>query len=304
MTALADPGRIGEYEIHPLASIFAEPTDLDLEVLTASVRATGQLRRILRHRGCVIDGCAVLRACLGAGLPPRFEDLPDDADPLEVVLAANLDRRHLTRSQRAVAAARVATLPPGRPETGQRCTYTVAAAAERFGVSPRLVKSARMVLRRRVAPLTEAVERGAVSVSRAARLTPLDDAGLVRLMEQIRGADGAKMRDLLIRLALEEAGIEAARPAEAPSRRMKVSLEVLAAHVRCAEEPAVALGGVLEDLAKQAGLRLQAPAGGLLAVGAEEEQEQEPGAGRAAQGLSLVPLDGADDVDEPRGRVS
>lgn len=275
MTAAdSEAGRIGEHLVHHLAAIFGERSAGDQEAIDRSVAASGQAVPILRHDGRVLDGRSLLRACISAGVEPRFEDLPEDADPLEVLLAANLDRRHLTRSQRAMAAARVATLGPGRPEKGQRCTFTTEEAAKRFHISARLVKSARAVLARQSPALTGIVERGFVSVSRAAALTALEAEPLELVVNAVSAAPTAGDRAELIRDALEGAGLESARPGEAPNQRMKQSVEVLAAHVREAAEPTGALEAVFEDLARQAGLRLTPRLEALETSGGEEEIEQ------------------------------
>ena len=262
--------QIGGHALHPLVSTFVELSLGEQEALNCSLDAAGQLVPILRHGGLVLDGRARLRWCAEGGVEPRFEDLSSDAEPLEALLAANLQRRHLTRSQRAIAAARIATLAPGRPEKGQRCTFTIEEAAKRFGISDRLVKGAKAVLRRQVPGLVDVVERGLVSVTRAEVLTALEEEQLDSVIERVSRAVNAGDRATVIRSALETAGLEAA-PGMAPNRRMKNSLEVLAAHVRGAEEPAGAFEAVLADLARQAGLLLREPFQSLVDPGSEDE---------------------------------
>jgi hypothetical protein len=254
-----EPPRIGEHAVHPLAAIFPELPSSDQEALDRSIATVGQLVPIIRCAGAVLSGRARLRSCIKAGVEPRFSELAEDADAVEAVLAGNLERRQLTRSQRAVSAARVATLRRGRPVKGQNCPFTVDLAAKRFGVSPRLVKSAGAVLRRKAPALVDVVQRGLVSVSRAASLTAVEDETLQSVLKKIRAAGTAGKRAEVIREALEAAGLRPAAPGEVPGRRMKESVEVLAAHVRAAKEPAGALGALFNDLARQAGLRLREP---------------------------------------------
>lgn len=246
----------GQHALHPLASTFAELSIVDREALHASLATSGQLVPILRHGGLVVDGRERLRWCISEGVEPRFEELPEDSDPLDALLAANLQRRHLTRSQRAMAAARVATLDRGRPKKGQRCTFTVEEAARRFNISARLVKAARAVLRRRAPALVDVVERGLVSVSRGELLTMLDEDALLLVFERVSRALSGGDRATIVRDALEAAGLVAPE-GFAEHRRTKDSLEILAAHVREADEPAEALEVVVADLARQAGLLLR-----------------------------------------------
>jgi hypothetical protein len=264
-----DAVQIGGHPVHLLAAVFAELPSRAQEALTASIVAVGLLVPILRFEGAVLEGRGRLRACVEAGVEPQFEDLADGVDPLEALLAANLDRRRLSRSQRAVSAARVATLDRGRPKKGQSCTFTVEEAAKRFGISPRLVKSARVVLRRESLGLVSVVEWGLVSVSRASSLTALDEDALASLVTKLGSATGAAGRAEIVREALEEAGLRKATPEEPPELRMKESVEVLAAHVRAADEPGGALRAVFADLARQAGLAVNDVASTGVEAGAE-----------------------------------
>ena len=90
------------------------------------------------------------------------------------------------------------------------------------------------------------------------------------MVEQVSHAINARDRAAIIRSALEAAGLEAAA-GSAPHRRMKNSLEVLAAHVRGADEPAGAFQDVLADLARQAGLQLREPVQSLVEPGPDDE---------------------------------
>jgi hypothetical protein len=97
---------------HPLADIFPL---LEGEAFTAfveNIKANGLLEPIVIHEGAILDGRNRFRACLAAGIEPDFEDYTGD-NPLAHVLSWNLHRRHLDESQRALIAARLATLPRG-----------------------------------------------------------------------------------------------------------------------------------------------------------------------------------------------
>jgi len=92
-------------------------------------------------------------------------------DPLAFVLSKNLHRRHLTTSQRAMVAEKLANLSEGRPElTAQNCAVNQSEAAKQFNVSRRSVQEARKIRTKAVPEVAEAVEAGKLPVSVAAKL--------------------------------------------------------------------------------------------------------------------------------------
>ncbi len=104
------------------------------------------------------------------------------------MVSANLHRRHLTETQRALAAEQLANLKPGRPENSANLqSISVADAAKRFEVSERSVHHARTVRDKAAPNVIAAVEGGEVAVSTAARV-----AKVVPKEEQEAWTDPAK----------------------------------------------------------------------------------------------------------------
>jgi site-specific DNA-methyltransferase (adenine-specific) len=56
------------------------------------------------HEGQVLDGRNRLMACQQAGVPPRFTQWQGEGSPLQWAISANIRRRHLSPSQRAILA--------------------------------------------------------------------------------------------------------------------------------------------------------------------------------------------------------
>ena len=90
-------------------------------------------------------------------------------DPVAYIISANLRRRHLDESQRALVAAKIATLRQGaRTDLASIEAKSQSAAADLLNVSRSSVQRAREVIDRGAPNIVSAVERGEVSVSAAA----------------------------------------------------------------------------------------------------------------------------------------
>lgn len=169
-----------KYEPHPLAELFPMMTGGELKELAADIAANGLRDNIWRYEGKVLDGRNRLAACELADVDPRFQDYTG-SDPLGFVISKNLHRRHLTESQRAAVAARLANmehggdrrsgqaanLPNGQPAVSQ------AKAAELLNVSERSVRDAKHVQQDGIPELAAAVDAGEVTVSAAAEVAKL-----------------------------------------------------------------------------------------------------------------------------------
>jgi len=90
-------------EIHPYADMFPMLPDDDLDALAADISSNGQRHPILlTFDGVLVDGRNRLEACKRAGVPPKFRTI--DADPVDYIISANMQRRDLTKGQKALLA--------------------------------------------------------------------------------------------------------------------------------------------------------------------------------------------------------
>jgi ParB-like chromosome segregation protein Spo0J len=199
---------------HQLAELFPLMEGEEFEALVGDIRRHGLREPVILHRDQILDGRNRYRACLEAGVQCRFE-LYDGSDPAAYVVSLNLKRRHLDESQRAMVAARLATLGDGqRADLGQG--LPIGRASELLNVGERSVARASEVQRSGVAELQRAVERGQVSVSAAA-----DVAGesIERQQEIV-----AKGEDEILRAAKEIRARKAAeRHAERTQRLVQIA---------------------------------------------------------------------------------
>jgi N6-adenosine-specific RNA methylase IME4/ParB-like chromosome segregation protein Spo0J len=158
-------------QFHPLADIFPLVEGAEFDELVADIREHGLHEPIVVFEDKILDGRNRYRACDAAGVEPTFTVYSGD-DPVSYVVSLNLRRRHLSESQRAMVAAKLATL-----KDGQRADLVeglpIGRASEMLNVGERSVARAREVQEHGAPELIHAVEQGSVSVSAAADVATL-----------------------------------------------------------------------------------------------------------------------------------
>ena len=103
-------------QFHPLANLFPLIEGDELVDFVEDVRANGLLVPIVLYEGMILEGRNRFRAYSAAGVAPGFEQYTGD-DPVGFVVSMNLRRRHLDESQRAMVAAKLATIGRARAPT-------------------------------------------------------------------------------------------------------------------------------------------------------------------------------------------
>jgi ParB-like chromosome segregation protein Spo0J len=91
-----------QYEQHPLAEMFPLLKDAEFDGLVEDIRKHGLREPIILFEQKVIDGRNRERACLKAGVEPRYCSMEfDNHDAATAyVISKNIRRRHLTSEQR------------------------------------------------------------------------------------------------------------------------------------------------------------------------------------------------------------
>ena len=128
----------------------------------ADIREHGLHEPIVVFEDKILDGRNRYRACLEVGVEPTFTVYTDD-DPVSYVVSLNLRRRHLSESQRAMVAAKLATLKLGDNQHSEG--LPIGRSSELLNVGERTVARAREVQEHGTPELVSAVERGAISLS-------------------------------------------------------------------------------------------------------------------------------------------
>ena len=183
------------YEPHSASELFPLMNDVALAALARDIKANGLREPIVLWEGKILDGRNRLKACGRAGVEPIFRELETCDSPTAAVVSANLFRRHLSVSQRAMVGAlakrefakeakqrqEASRARPGQkigssPNEGaifpppSKPGKSRDHAAELVGTSSRTLDAASHVLESGAPELSEAVRAGKMSVSRAAKL--------------------------------------------------------------------------------------------------------------------------------------
>lgn len=174
-------------EFHEFAACYPLLEGDSLDSLAESIRKHGLMEPIVLFQGKVLDGRNRMTCCTIAGVEPRFREFEGtDEEALQYVCCVNTDRRHLTKSQLAMAAAKArehfdklakkrqhSTLKKGDSpvvaKVPQRETSRARdEAGKAFGVSGRMVDYATKVIEKGAPELKKAVEQGRMTVQTAA----------------------------------------------------------------------------------------------------------------------------------------
>lgn len=161
-------------KFHPFAEIFPLLEGDELDSLAADIKTNGLQKVITLYQGKVLDGRNRFLACQKVKVKPRYHKFDgDDEAALVFVWSANAHRRHMTPQQRAMAAARFATLGKGGDPNAPRGALTQTEAAEGLDVGRRSVQRAKKVVEHGSKALQDAVQSGEVPLTKAASVTDL-----------------------------------------------------------------------------------------------------------------------------------
>ena len=85
-------------DFHPVAEIFPLMQGEQYDKLVQDIRENGLQESIWMHPDeRIIDGRNRYRACLDAGVEPRFRTWEGEGSLIRFIVSLNLHRRHLTR---------------------------------------------------------------------------------------------------------------------------------------------------------------------------------------------------------------
>ena len=275
MTTGLATAAVPERKVHPAAALFPAMNAEEFAGLKEDIRLHGVHEHpLVDHSGAILDGRHRFKACEELGIECVTTEIGPDEDPLSVVMSANLHRRHLTPSQRAMIAAKLANIQHGHNRHAdkvdtQNCESTSQAdAAALLRVSPRSVSAAKSVIEHGSPKLVEAVEAGKFGASRAASLV----SAVPSKAEQTRllGEGNALIDHEILRLKKPADTTKKQQLRKPAPTRMSVSRKQFAAAMSYANELADLLDRPSLEVstihAKEAAKKLQA----VIAKMAEE----------------------------------
>jgi ParB-like chromosome segregation protein Spo0J len=142
----------------------------ELDELANDIRDNGLQNPIIRQGDVIIDGRNRLAACKLVKVEPEFKEFTG-TDPVAFIISQNIHRRHLTESQRAMVAAKIANMERGGDRKSDqsanlRNDISQTNAAALLNVSRRSVQDAKAIAD--ASPdLADAVLRGEKTVHAA-----------------------------------------------------------------------------------------------------------------------------------------
>ena len=158
-------------KVHPVASLFPMLPQEELESLAQDIADNGLQQPIIVQGDVLLDGRNRLAACELAGIEPSFREYTGD-NPTAYIVSANLKRRHLDESQRAMIAARMANMRQGERTDLEPCAnlrnVSQPEAADLLNVSRRSVQDAKLI-EQEDPELAEKVLAGEITINRAKR---------------------------------------------------------------------------------------------------------------------------------------
>jgi len=174
-------------EFHPVAELFELMKGDAFDAFCEDVRANGLREPIFTAvdpkdgEVKIADGRNRYNACLKTGVKPRYREWDGKGELVSIVVSLNLHRRHLSESQRAMVAAKLAN--------PQICgTVSQPSAAKLLNVSERSISSAAKVVRDGVPEIAEWVQEGKISVAAAEKLAELPKPRQRRIIKKGRNA--------------------------------------------------------------------------------------------------------------------
>ncbi len=165
-----------DFQVHPVAAMFPDIAGDDYQRLREDIEAYGVRTPIVVCGSWFVDGRTRLRVCGELGIDAPFVELDPETDVASWIISANIHRRHLSTSQRAVLAALMT----------EADDVTLDQAASALNVSRMSVARARAVGEVPSEKLREAVRDGTLTVADAYQVREVEPSRLDAAVDAVR----------------------------------------------------------------------------------------------------------------------
>ena len=173
-------------KIHPVASLFPRMIISEFKRLKADIKRNGQIEPIVLYKGKIIDGVHRYKACMELDRKPKTRTWNGKGSLLSYIISLNLNRRHLSISQKAMIADNARPMiareskQRQKTSTGGKNPQLVAKIPQAeagktrdklgriFGISGKLVDDARTI-KKGSSKLAKSVLQGTINISQAKR---------------------------------------------------------------------------------------------------------------------------------------
>lgn len=212
-------------DIHPVANIFPTMSPDEYQTLLADIKTNGLLEPIWTYENQIIDGRHRHRACLEASITPQYRAWDGNGSLVGFVVSLNLNRRHLTSSQKAVVALEVERLlaveakerqreaaeRTNAMRVGEAVTQIIAEAsgeareqaAQIVGTNRQYISDAKK-LEKEAPDLLEEVKQGELTIPEAKALARLDKPKRKRARAKVKDKTAKNVRAAMREVARED----------------------------------------------------------------------------------------------------
>ena len=178
-----------EYEHHPIANIWPLMKGKEFDALKEDINKTGKLLHpIVLFENKILDGRNRYNVCKEVTVKPDFVELSAGTNPIAYVISANEQRRHMSQSQRALVAAKLASLKLGDNQHSGGEGLSIEKASQLLNVSPASVSRCKNVLSAGVPELVQMVEQDQLAASVAEELAKQTKDKQTELVKQSASA--------------------------------------------------------------------------------------------------------------------
>lgn len=218
-----------QYSFHRYANIFPMMGDDEFRSLVEDLREFGLRDKIWLFQGQILDGRNRYMGCLEADIMPAFQEFRGaEEEALQAVLSWNLERRHLSSSQKAAVGVELEPLfdaleAQAKERQGTRTdliednlpqkfgegknkhkSESTHKAAKSLGTNRQYISDAKK-LKEKAPNIHEAVKRGDANITQAKAIARLPEDKQAQILDEVATIKDDEKKRQFVRTAVSEA---------------------------------------------------------------------------------------------------